>query len=43
MWDTGCLMPTETVSGVAKCFCGVMINNRTSEDHIRARHMDAVI
>jgi hypothetical protein len=40
MWDTGCSMPTETVSGVTKCFCGEMINIKTSGDHIRASHMD---
>jgi hypothetical protein len=40
MWKAGCKMPTQTVSGIPKCFCGVMINNRTSGDHIRARHME---
>jgi hypothetical protein len=40
MWDTGCMMPTETVSGVTKCFCGVTINIKTSGDHIRACHME---
>ena len=40
MWKAGCKMPTQTVSGMTKCFCGVMINTRTSGDHIRARHME---
>jgi hypothetical protein len=40
MWDAGCKMPTQTVTGATKCFCGVMINNRTSGDHIRACHME---
>jgi hypothetical protein len=41
MWDEGCRMPTQTVSGMSKCFCGAIINNKTSGDHIRARHMEA--
>jgi hypothetical protein len=40
MWDTGCTLPTQTVSGRSKCFCGVIINAKTSGDHIRACHMD---
>jgi hypothetical protein len=40
MWDAGCGMPTETVSGMTTCFCGVMINNKTTGDHIRAYHME---
>ena len=40
MWDAGCRIPTQTVSGITKCFCGVMLNNRTSAEHIRARHME---
>src|SRR5262245_37912757 len=34
MWDSGCKMPTQTVSGMTKCFCGAIINNKTSMDHI---------
>jgi hypothetical protein len=40
MWDTGCRIPSQTMQGMTKCFCGAIINNRTSEDHIRARHME---
>jgi hypothetical protein len=40
MWNSGCEMPTQTVSGMTKCFCGVIINIKTSGDHIRARHME---
>jgi hypothetical protein len=36
MWDTGCSLQ----SAATKCFCGAMINSGTSEDHIRARHME---
>ena len=43
MWNTGCKMPTQTGSGMTKCCCGAMINHRTSEDHIRARHMEMVV
>jgi hypothetical protein len=40
MWDSGCKMPTQTASGMTKCYCGALTNNRTSIDHIRARHME---
>jgi hypothetical protein len=40
MWDAGCDLPTQTVSGMTKCFCGVIINFKTSGDHVRARHID---
>jgi hypothetical protein len=40
MWDSGRKMPTPTVSSTTNCFFGVMINNRTSGDHISARHME---
>jgi hypothetical protein len=40
MWDASCRLPSQTVSGVTTCFCGVMINARTSGDHIRACHME---
>jgi hypothetical protein len=30
MWDTGCDMPTQTASGMTKCFCGVIIYIKTS-------------
>jgi len=38
--DEGHRLPTQTVSGMSKCFCGALINNRTSVDHIRARHLE---
>ena len=41
MWDTGCRMPTQTVDGWSKCFCGAPINNKTSYDHIIRCHMEA--
>jgi hypothetical protein len=41
MWDAGCRMPTQTVSGMSKCFCGAIVNSETSGDHIGARHMES--
>ena len=41
MWREGHKMPTQTMSGMSKCFCGAIINNMTSGDHIRARHLEA--
>ena len=38
MWSEGHKMPPQTVSGMSKCFCGAIINNKG--DHIRARHME---
>ena len=43
MWDAGCPMPSPTLSGTTKCFCGATISLRTSEDHIRAHHMEVVV
>ena len=40
MWSEGHKMPTQTVAGMSKCFCGAIINIKTSGDHIRARHME---
>jgi hypothetical protein len=40
MWDAGCRMPTQTVDGWTKCFCGAAISNKSSVDHIRACHME---
>jgi hypothetical protein len=40
MWDAGCRIPTQTVSGMSKCYCGALINSRTSLAHVRARHME---
>ena len=38
--DEGHRLPTQTVSGMSKCFCGAIINNKTSGDDIRSRHME---
>jgi hypothetical protein len=40
MWDAGCKMPTQTVTGRTKCYCGVEIDNWTSIDHVRACHLE---
>jgi hypothetical protein len=40
IWSEGYKMPTQTVRGMSKCFCGAIINNKTSGDHVRARHME---
>jgi hypothetical protein len=40
MWDAVCRMPTQTVDGWSKCFCGAAISNKTSVEHIRACHME---
>ena len=41
MWDAGCRMPTQTVDGWTKCFCGAAINNKSSRDHVASCHMEA--
>lgn len=41
MWDEGYKLPTQTVRGTSRCFCGAIIGIATSEDHVRACHMDA--
>jgi hypothetical protein len=33
-------MPTQAVSGMSKCFCGAIINIKTSGEHVRACHME---
>src|ERR1700752_306912 len=40
MWDAGCKLPTQTKDGWTTCFCGAIINNNTSGDHMRVRHME---
>jgi hypothetical protein len=36
----GCKMPTQTVDGSAKCFCGAPINTKSIVEHILACDMD---
>jgi hypothetical protein len=31
-------LPTQTKNGLARCFCGVEITNRSLDAHIRAFH-----
>jgi hypothetical protein len=40
MWSEGHKMLTQAPDGRSRCFCGAIINNKTSSDHIRARHME---
>ena len=40
IWDAGHKLPTQAVAGMSKCFCGAIINVKTSGDHVRARHME---
>ena len=40
MWDAGMKMPTQTVDGRTRCFCGAAIDDRTTSDHIHACHME---
>jgi hypothetical protein len=40
MWDAGCRMPTQTVDGWSKCFCGASIDTKSSFDHIICCHME---
>jgi hypothetical protein len=39
MWDAGRKMPTQTVDGWTKCFCGAPIDNKSSHDHIIRCHL----
>jgi hypothetical protein len=39
MWGAGCKLPTQTADDRSQCFCGVVISNRTTGDHIRTCHM----
>jgi hypothetical protein len=40
IWDAGCRMPTQTVDGWTKCFCGAAIDNNSAHDHIVSSHME---
>jgi hypothetical protein len=40
MWGAGCKLPTQMPDGRSRCFCGAIINNKTSGNHIRARHIE---
>jgi hypothetical protein len=38
MWDAGCKMPTQSLDGRSRCFCGAEIGI-ACEDHIYSTHM----
>jgi hypothetical protein len=38
MWDAGMKMPTQTLDGTARCFCGATITIASVESHVRAAH-----
>jgi hypothetical protein len=38
MREKGLKLPTQTKNGLARCFCGVEISNRSLDAHIRAFH-----
>jgi len=39
MWNEGVKLPTQLASGKSKCFCGVAINLRNTEQHVYKMHM----
>ncbi|MGJ4922784.1 MULTISPECIES: hypothetical protein [unclassified Bradyrhizobium] len=39
MREAGCPQPTQTKSGCSRCFCGAVIDLKTSTEHIYSHHM----
>jgi hypothetical protein len=40
MWDCGCRMPTQELTGRSRCYCGAPIDLKTTEAHVYRAHMD---
>lgn len=38
MWDCGCRLPTQELSGRSQCFCGADINSDTLDRHVVTAH-----
>jgi hypothetical protein len=41
MWDSGCQLPTQLVSGQSRCFCGAVIDIKGMSQHVHVAHMEA--
>ncbi|WP_028164159.1 hypothetical protein [Bradyrhizobium elkanii] len=39
MWEAGMKLPTQTTSGVSRCFCGATIDIAGTEAHVYSEHM----
>lgn len=39
MWDAGCRLPTQSTSGQSRCFCGAIIDLKTTDLHVYSSHM----
>ena len=42
MWDCSCRLPTQELTGRSLCYCGALIDLKTTEAHIYAAHMTPV-